>query len=421
MSDVWERSVPVNHVPVVTRPFLVLCVLGVVACVLALYREVFGLGPASGMNDAYAWGIWKTFNVMALTGLGSGGFSIGIATWIFRRHRLHVVMRTAVLTSFLVYASGLMLLGVDVGRPWNFLWILIPWQWNIHSPMLEIGFCMPLYTAIPLLLENIPPVLDGVHDCCPELQSLARLAEGLLKRIYPWILGLAFLLPAMHQSSLGALMLLAGNQVHPLWQTPWLPLLYLWAASFMGFAFVSIVLLICHLVWERPIDMDVLDEMSRITAWLMAAWLVFRVADLALRGNMLLSFDMNVPSALFWMETLMLMAAVVLLMRGARMHSGRLAFQGSLLAVLGGLLYRFDPTTLAYKPRAAAFYFPSTIELLICLGFLALAVAGFSMLAKLLPILPAHTWHWYAMESARWNKPSARFDEVNREEFIAAD
>ena len=37
------------------------------------------------MNDAYAWGIWKTFNVMTLTGLGSGAFAIGISAWLFKK------------------------------------------------------------------------------------------------------------------------------------------------------------------------------------------------------------------------------------------------------------------------------------------------------------------------------------------------
>jgi Ni/Fe-hydrogenase subunit HybB-like protein len=421
MNKAWERSVPVFNVPLWTRSLFVLCALGIVGCVLALYREIFGLGVASGASDAYAWGIWKTFNVMAMTGLGSGGFAIGIATWLFGRHRLHVVMRTAVLTSFLVYASGLTVLGVDLGRPWNFFWIVLPWQWNVHSPMLEIGFCMPFYTALPLLLENLPPVFEGIHDRIPELQCLTKFGEGLIKRFYPWILGLAFLAPAMHQSSLGALMLLAGPEVDALWQTPWLPLLYVWAASFMGVAFVTIVLLVCHLVWDQSIDMDVLDEMGRITAWMMAAWLGFRLIDLALRGSLPLAFEKNMPGALFWVETLTLLAASALLFRGAKKHSARLAFQGSLLAALGGLLYRFDPTTLAYQPRAAAFYFPTAIELLIALGFVSLAVAGFSLLAKLLPILPADTWHWYAMESVRWTRPITRYDEVNREEFVAAD
>ena len=64
-------------------------------------------------------------------------------------------------------------------------------------------------------------------------------------KFYPLVVGLAYILPAMHQSSLGALMLLGGNRVHGLWQTPLLPLLYVWAAAFMGFACVAGTLLFC--------------------------------------------------------------------------------------------------------------------------------------------------------------------------------
>jgi len=35
------------------------------------------LGPFSAMNDVYAWGIWKTFNVMTLTAsrIGAAGLA----------------------------------------------------------------------------------------------------------------------------------------------------------------------------------------------------------------------------------------------------------------------------------------------------------------------------------------------------------
>ncbi len=421
MNKVWERCVPVFDTPIFTRSLFALCAMGAVGCVLALYREAVGLGPASGMSDAYAWGIWKTFNIMVLTGLGSGGFSIGIAAWLFRRHRLHSVLRTATLTSFLTYVSGLMLLGIDVGRPWNFFWILLPWRWNIHSPMLEIAFCMPLYTAVPLLFENIPAGLDGVLLRWPEWKGLIDRAEGLIKRIYPLMLGLAFLLPAMHQSSLGALMLLAGQQVHPLWQTPWLPLLYVWAAAFMGFAFVGFVLQVCHLVWDRPIDNEALAEMSRITAWLILAWLGFRLLDLAFRGHLPLAFAATAPSVLFWVEMALLLAAGIMLLRAGKSQNVRLAFQGNILAALGGMLYRFAPTTLVYRSGNAAFYFPSVIELLIGIGFVSLAIAAFSILAKILPILPAPAKLWYAMESARWEESFNLPDEACSTQFAAAD
>ena len=57
----WERNVPVYGFPVVNGFFFGLSVLVLVAVVLSGYRELAGLGPVSGMNDAYGWGIWKTF------------------------------------------------------------------------------------------------------------------------------------------------------------------------------------------------------------------------------------------------------------------------------------------------------------------------------------------------------------------------
>ena len=51
-----------------------------------------------------------------------------------------------------------------------------------------------------------------------------------------FFIALGTLLPMMHQSSLGTLLVVMGGQVHPLWQTPMLPLLYLLTAIIMGYA-----------------------------------------------------------------------------------------------------------------------------------------------------------------------------------------
>ena len=158
----WERAVPVYGFPVVNGFFIVMLAMTLLAFMLTAYRELAGLGPVSGMNDAYGWGIWKTFNVMVLTGLGSGAFAVGIAAWVFRRKRLHALMRMALLTSFLAYACGLLLLGIDAGRPWNFYWIVFPWKWNMHSPLAEVAICMSIYAMVPLAIENIPPVLEQI-------------------------------------------------------------------------------------------------------------------------------------------------------------------------------------------------------------------------------------------------------------------
>ena len=75
-------------------------------------------------------------------------------------------------------------------------------------------------------------------------------------------------------------MLLAGERVHPLWQSPWLPVLYLGAATFMSFGCVAGTTMLCCLVWKRAMDMEVLDE---------AAWITslahFRMAGIAPAGH----------------------------------------------------------------------------------------------------------------------------------------
>ena len=52
-----------------------------------------------------------------------------------------------------------------------------------------------------------------------------------------------------------------------------------------------------------------------------------------------------------------------------------------------------------FQAKPGAFYFPSAIELLISLGFVALAIAAFTVAVKLLAILPAPTYTWYRMDA----------------------
>jgi Ni/Fe-hydrogenase subunit HybB-like protein len=406
----WERAVPVYGFPVITGQFLALCGLILVAFVLTAYRELAGLGPVSGMNDAYGWGIWKTFNVMVLTALGSGAFAVGIAAWVFRRKRLHALMRMALLTSFLAYACGLLLLGIDAGRPWNFYWIVFPWKWNMHSPLAEVAICMSIYAMIPLAVENIPPLLERLWYFDSRLRPGVERIERGLHAFFPWIIAAAYLLPGMHQSSLGALMLLAGERVHPLWQTPWLPVLYLGAATFMSFGCVAGTTMLCCLVWKRAMDMEVLDEAARITAWLIGGWLALRLLDIIFRGALGTAFRFDRFAGVFWLEMGMVAAGGWLLHRSIPERNTGNMFLGYVLSSLGGMVYRFSPTTLAFRPNPESLYFPSTIEVLVSLGFISLGIAGFLVVVKRLAILPAPLEEWHDMATYfRFRRPYIRW------------
>jgi hypothetical protein len=409
-SDRWERAVPVYGFPVVNPFFLVLVAMTLVAFLLTAYRELAGLGPVSGMNDAFGWGIWKTFNVMVLTALGSGAFAVGIAAWVFRRKRLHSLMRMALLTSFLAYACGLLLLGIDAGRPWNFYWIVFPWKWNMHSPLAEVAICMSIYAMIPLAVENIPPVLETalVFRFAPAARRRED-SNGDCTPFFPWIIAAAYLLPGMHQSSLGALMLLAGERVHPLWQTPWLPLLYLGAATL-------------HVVrMRRRNHHAVLPGLEarhghggarrsrphhgladlRLDGW--------RLLDILSAGVLGTAFHFDRFAGVFWLEMILVLGGWML-RRSLQTHETRSMFLGYIFSSLGGMIYRFSPTTLAFRPNPSRSIFrpPSKSW---CRSALSPWVAGFLLIVKRrFAILPAPLYEWHDMASYfRFRRPYIRW------------
>ncbi|HVP64541.1 MAG TPA: Ni/Fe-hydrogenase cytochrome b subunit [candidate division Zixibacteria bacterium] len=418
----WERAVPVYGVPVLTRAFYVLASIFGVALILTVWREYFGLAnPVSGMTDGFAWGIWKTFNVMVLTGLGSGGFAVGIGAWIFNNHKLHTVMRTALLTSFMAYGTGLVMLGIDVGRPWNFYWVALPWAWNGHSPLLEVAVCVSLYTCVPLLLENVPPVLEYFIYKVPNYRPTVEKIEAVFTKVYPFIIALAYLLPMMHQSSLGALMLLAGPRLSGLWQSPFLPLLYVWAAAWLGYSCVVLALVLPALAWKRPLDLDVLGLLNKIAVNLVLAWTAFRFLVILVRGDIGLAFQFTSDAFLFWLETATILGAALVLRSESGKKVSKMFYAHCVLAT-GGMIYRFSPTTLAFHPRGGALYFPAAMELITCMGFISLGIMGYLFAVKKLAILPASIEDWKKMEAYEAKAPKDPFARyLSGKQYATAD
>ena len=413
MINYWQRGVPVWQVRYLTVSFVGLSVVAVVGLALAALRMVSPLGPFSGMSDMYAWGVWKTFNVMTLTAFGSAGFSVGIATWVFGHQRLHAVMRTAILVSLLFYGTGLLALGVDVGRVWNFYNILLPWRWNTESAMFEVALCMPLYAFLFLAFENVPYVLERIWVTGgPVARRRIRAVEPFLRRIYPFMIAGAYVLPAMHQSSLGALLSLAGAKVHPLWQTPWLPVLYLIQAVVCGFAATIFALMTACLYWKRPIDVSILSELADLLSKTIFLWLGLRLADVAWRHELGAAVALDSYSVIFLAENVgLLVPALVFRSRRLR-ETPRVLYNMTTLAGLASLLYRFAPTTLAFRPGGPHdVYFPSVPELLIMCGWIALAIVGFSLAVKTFAILPAPIEAWDRLIAvARADHPEWRLD-----------
>jgi Ni/Fe-hydrogenase subunit HybB-like protein len=394
----WQAGVPAYREPLITTSLLFFAAWAVVGLALALARFLSPLGPFSGMNDAYAWGIWKSFNVMTLTALGSGPLAVGMAAWVFNRRKLHVIMRTALLSGFLFYATGLIALGFDVGRAWNFYNVLFPWRWNEHSAMLEVAVCMPLYCAIFLGFENLPMILERFYYTgTPQTKALLVRVAPTIRRLYPFMITGAYVLPLMHQSSLGALLLLAGDKIDPIWQSPALPLLYVLAAAVCGLGFTTFLLLLSCLRYSRRLDLDVLGELGNLLSVICFLFLAVQFTDLISRGQLRRAFAFNEMSLWFLAETaLILIPAVALRSRTARETPRRLLLL-AISACLGGLLFRFIPTTVAFAPARQATYFPTAPELLMTIGYMSAGVVAFGVAVRYFAVLPGNINDWNRM------------------------
>ncbi len=58
----------------------VILVLGLIS---ACARLFLGLGATTNLSDAYPWGLWVSFDILAGVALAGGGFTMAAAIYIF--------------------------------------------------------------------------------------------------------------------------------------------------------------------------------------------------------------------------------------------------------------------------------------------------------------------------------------------------
>jgi Ni/Fe-hydrogenase subunit HybB-like protein len=368
-----------------TPTYKAVLAVAAVGAVAALARFVFGIGAISNLNDGYPWGIWIALDVVTGTALGCGGYAVALLVYILNKGEYHPLVRPAVLTSLLGYGLAVLAVVIDLGRFWD-LW-KVPvyfWRWT-HSPQLEVALCVATYVMV-LLLELSPAAFEKWKaERHPALAGIADTGLRVMDKAFVWILALGLLLPTLHQSSLGTMMLLPASKLHPLWWTPWLPLLFLVNCVLMGYGAVVLESHLSARTFGRVAETAMLAKLTKVAYGVAIAWLAFRLGDIAARGA--------VPTLLsgygvaFLVETLLLVGAIVILSSPRRRESAACQFRAAMLLVLAGTAFRLNTYLIAFRPGSQWSYFPAVPELLITLGIIALEVALYVAAVKKFPIL----------------------------------
>ena len=354
--------------------FTLLAVMAIGAA-LTLVRYARGIGSVANINNAYPWGWWVGYGITTMIALGGVGFTITALVEILGRHRYHSLLRPAVLMGLLLYASAIVMLMVELGRPWKVWMILV--SWAPTAALYEVGWCAFLYLNV-LVLEFAQVPLE---------QLGFRRMLGVIRVIYIPIMLLGVTLSHLHQSSLGTLMTLIPHKINVLWWSDQLPLLFLFSAMMAGPA----IAILEHLAAARWLGFEprlgMLAGLARIEAWLVGLFLAFQLGDLIARAGVGAMLSPTWFAVSFWIEIgLGLVLPLVLLMTPEVRQSRAGLATACGLIVFGVLLHRLNVAVIGLRVRHWESYTPSLGEVGITLGITAGAIFVFGVLARILPI-----------------------------------
>ncbi len=364
---VRRRSLPVG-----TLILVGLVALGIVAAVM---RYSQGLGAATNLTDRVPWGLWIGLDVMSGVALAAGGFTMAAVVYIFRVKRFYPLTRPAILTAFVGYilAAGSILF--DLGRPERFYHFLV--FRNIHSIMFEVAMSVFSYLIV-LTIENSQWVAERLQW------------KWLLKALrYALIVfvTLGIIISHLHQTSLGALFLMARDRLSELWHTPIMPILFYVSAVTAGIAMTVIESLLTASAFRKKPEMHLLAEMGGWLRYALGLYLVLKVVDVLVRGALPLMFS-TTAGLFFALELLLGVIAPLAMVLSPNVRGSRVwLFRACLLIVLGVILNRFN---VLFFGQGGVFYAPSWQEFAITAGITSLGILLFMFAAKNFPVLDQH-------------------------------
>ena len=353
----------------------VLLAIMAIGAILTVTRYAGGIGSVANINNAYPWGWWVGYGIMTTIALGGVGFTITALVEILGFHRYHALLRPAVLMAFLLYASAIVMLMVELGRPWKVWMILV--SWAPTAALYEVGWCAFLYLNV-LLIEFIQVPLEQL--------GWGRLLR-VIRVIYMPIMLLGVTLSHLHQSSLGTLLTLIPHKINALWWSDNLPLLFLFSAMMAGPAMAILEYLAAARWLGFEPNMSMLAALARIEAWLVGLFLAFQLGDLVARGAVGAMLSGSWFALAFWAEIGLglLLPLVLLMMPEVRERPGGLV-TACALVVFGVLAHRLNVAVVGLRVRHWETYIPSLGEVGITLGITAGAVFVFGALIRMLPI-----------------------------------
>ena len=352
---------------------------------LIVFRLVKGLGSVTNLSQDFPWGIWIGFDVMVGVAFAGGAYILTFVVYILRAEKYHPLVRATVLNGFLAYVfyAGAILL--DLGRWWNIVNPIIGNKFGVNSVLFLVSWHFILY-MISLFIEFSPAVAEWLG-----FRKIRKILAGLT--VGAVIFGIA--LSTLHQSGLGALLLMAKDKIHPLWYTEFIPVLFFVSSIFAGLSMVIFEGTISHKVFANQIDPAHQESFDRILLGL----------GKACAGALFVYFFMKIlilihgkqwpllatPMGTWYLIELigLVLLPCFLFLHGVRYQNGTVIRMAAIVSMLGIIINRLNYSVIAYKwyvPLSQR-YIPSWMEIVITLSIIFSEVWVFRWIVNRMPVL----------------------------------
>ncbi len=373
--------------PALTPFNVVAGIIVVGGLIITAIRFTQGLGATTNLSDYNPWGIWIGFDLLVGVALAAGGYVTSAACYIFGLKRFHSAVRPAILTGFLGYALVVLALHYDVGRPWRLPYPFIV-QSGTTSLLFEVAACVALYLTV-LFIEFTPAALEWL--------GLKR-ARSIVTKLTLVLTIFGVVLSTLHQSSLGALFLIAPSKLHPLWYSPYLALYFFVSSIVAGLSMVIFEGSLAHKHFHHKMDAQHLAEadgvalgFAKAASWVLAGYFVMKVIGIAQTNAW--GYLGSGYGLWFLVEMLgFVLLPCYLYAIGAREKNLTIIRRTAAWTVLGIVVNRFNVGLIAfnYHLPSSERYFPHWMEVWISVFVVTVGILVYKFIVTHMPILYAH-------------------------------
>jgi Ni/Fe-hydrogenase subunit HybB-like protein len=352
-----------------------LIAIALVGAIFAVARFAFGIGSIANINNAYPWGWWVGFGVLSFIAFGGCGFTLALIVDIFGMNRYEPFLRPAITMGLLLYLGYVVILMIELGRPWMG-WIIF-FSWQPTSALFEVAWCATLYTTV--LMIEFGKVAAGHY----RWQRSSR----LLGLVYLPAVVIGISLSHLHQSSLGTLLTIVPLKVDQRWWSELLPATFLVSSYMAGLSLVTIEHVLATRYLRLKPRVDLMGGLARFQIALIIIFLTLRIGSLVFQDAADAALAFNWLSFSLWTELVVgfLVPLALFSIPDVRQNKWAL-FSASCLLAGGILLTRLNTAVFGMRVKHWETYFPSVGEFATTFGVLAAIVLVYGVAVRHLPI-----------------------------------